>query len=199
MSRPSEQSGNAGTRIVQIGCLLFAVPLLVLLSPLIAALLAWEEYRSRAVYRRFVRQHGASVRGLLIYSNSPNWQGYIEREWLPRIQARLFVMNWSHRERWDREHPLEAMIFSELGDRDFNPAAIVLRKPAPGRLFRRWLTAIRTLDPLGMLAPYDRPADVVRFFPAFRDFKHGRDRTLRAAEQQMWALLDQREDTRGVH
>ena len=186
------KSSNArsGGQVVRLGCLFVAVPLLILLSPLIAILLAWEEYGSRATHRRFRNRHGSEVRGLLIYSNSPNWQAYIEREWLPRLQGRLFIMNWSHRVRWEVECPLEAMIFRELGDREFNPAAIVFRPLVPGRLFRRWLDAIRALDPIGMLAPYERPADVVRFFQAFRDFKHGRDRTLRAQELRLWALLE---------
>lgn len=186
---------NRSSRGVHAGCLVFAAPLLVVLSPLIALLLAWEEYRSHAVHRRFAKRHGPGVRGLLIYSNSPNWQAYIERDWLPRVRGRLFVMNWSERARWDRDLPLEAMIFRELGEREFNPAAVVFRPLAPGRLFRRWFRAIRELDPVGMLAPSEPPAHVVRFFKPFKDFKHGRDRALRAAEAKMWALLDGSDST----
>lgn len=189
---------STGDHAVRMGCLVLAVPLLLVLSPLIALFLAWEEYRSRAVHRQFVLRHGAGVRGVMIYSNSPNWQTYIEREWLPKIRGRLFVMNWSHRAHWDREHPLEATIFRQLGDREFNPAAIVFRPLVPGRLFRRWLFAIRTLDPVGMLAPYEPPADVVRFFQAFRDFKHGRDQTLRSQERRLWELLEDSDSTHVV-
>lgn len=181
---------TSGDHVVRIGCLFFAVPLLVVLSPLIALLLAWEEYRSRTLQRQFVRCHGAAVRGLLIYSNSPNWQSYVEREWLPHLRGRLFIMNWSERAGWERDFPLEAMIFRELGDRDFNPSAIVFRSLVSGHLFRRWLGAVRALDPVGMLAPHDQPVDVVRFFQAFRDFKHGRSHTLKAQERRLWELLD---------
>jgi hypothetical protein len=178
--------------VAAFGCLLFCIPLLVLLSPFIAFLLAWEEWRAGAQRRQFARVHGPEVRGILIYSNSPNWQQYIEQHWLPRIGPRLVVVNWSERARWKDTHPLEAAIFRRhLGDREFNPAAIVFRPLMSGRLFRRWLAAIRALDPLGMLAPYAPSADVVRFFQPFRDYKHGKERALQAAEAELWRLLEE--------
>ena len=183
-------SGHREPRLSSVGCLAFAVPLVVLLSPIIALALAWEEFRSRRLYRQFARQHGPAARGLLVYSNSPNWQGYIEREWLPRLEGRLVILNWSERARWAGEQTVEAALFRLLGDREFNPAAIVFRPLAPGRLFRRWVRAIRELDPIAMLAPYERPVEVVRFFQPFRDHKHGRTDSLRAAERRLWAVLD---------
>lgn len=177
------------SRVAAVGCLVFAVPLLLVFSPIIAAFLAWEEVRSRGLYRQFRRRHGPTVRGLLIYSNSPNWQAYIEQEWIPRLEGRLVVLNWSERARWREDFPLESRIFRQLGDREFNPAAIIFRPPTPGRRFRRWLRAIRELDALKMLAPYESSSDIVRFFQPFRDYKHGRDHTLRAAERTLWTLL----------
>jgi hypothetical protein len=178
--------------VAAFGCLLFCIPLLVLLSPLIALLLVWEERRAGAQRRQFARIHGPQARGILIYSNSPNWQQYIEQHWLPRIGRRLVVLNWSERARWKKTHPLEAAIFRRhLGDREFNPAAIVFRPSMPGRLFRLWLAAIRALEPLGMLVPYASSADVVRFFQPFRDYKHGKERTLQAAEAELWRLLEE--------
>ena len=178
--------------VAAFGCLLFCISLLVLLSPLIALGLAWEEWRARAQRRQFARAHGPETRGILIYSNSPNWQQYIEQHWLPRIGRRLVVLNWSERARWKMTHPLETRIFRRhLGDREFNPAAIVFRPLMPGRLFRRWLVAIRALDPLGILAPYAPSADVVRFFQPFRDYKHGKEHTLQTAEAELWRLLEE--------
>lgn len=189
-------TGGASKRtngVAAVGCLLVVIPLLVLLSPLIALLLAWGEWRAGVVRRRFARAHGPETRGILIYSNSPNWQQYIEQHWLPRIGPRLVVLNWSERATWRREHPLEAAIFRRhLGGQEFNPAAIIFRSSRRGRLFQRWLAAIKALDPIGMLAPYERPVDVVRFFQPFRDYKHGRAHTLRAAEAELWRLLETR-------
>jgi hypothetical protein len=177
--------------IASIGCFLLAIPLFVLLSPIIALVLGWGEWRDGTLRRRFARTHGPEVRGVLIYSNSPNWEQYIERQWLPRIGPRLVVLNWSERARWSETHPLEAALFRRhLGRREFNPAAIVFRPASRGRPFRRWLGALKALDPIGMLAPYESSVDVVRFFQPFRDHKHGKEHTLRAAEAELWRLLE---------
>ena len=189
LSNDRQQQHTKG--VAAIGCALVVIPLLVLCSPLIALLLAWGEWRAGVLRRRFARVHGPATRGILIYSNSPNWQQYIEQQWLPRIGKRLVVLNWSERARWREEHPLEAAIFRRhLGDREFNPAAIVFRSAGRGRLFRRWLASIRALDPIGMLAPYESSVDIVRFYRPFRDYKHGKEHTLHAAEAALWRLLD---------
>jgi hypothetical protein len=126
------------SRLSSVGCLVFAIPLVFPLAPIIALALAWEEFRTRALYRQFVRKHGPAVRGILVYSNSPDRQAHIEREWLPHLDGRLVILNWSERTRWSRERPLEAKICRRsLGDRELNPAAIVFRTLVPGRLFRR--------------------------------------------------------------
>jgi len=182
-----------GSRVVRAGCLVIALPLLIVLSPVIALVLAWKEISRRALEREFTRRHGPDVRGMLVYSNSPNWQVHVEREWIPRLRGRLVVMNWSERARWDRDHPVESKLFRQLGDRDFNPAAIIFRPPTRRRPFRRWLRAIRELDPVGVLAPYQSRVDVVRFFRPFRDYKHGREHALRAAERRLWVLLGDEE------
>lgn len=103
-------------------------------------------------------------RVMLVYSDSPNWQAYIEANILPRLADRAVVLNWSRRRMWRREMPLAAAFFRHFaGSRDFNPMAIVMDR---GR-FRR-----------------------VRFYRAFLDFKHGKDRRLRAAEQELFDLID---------
>jgi hypothetical protein len=97
---------------------------------------------------------------LLVYSNSPHWQAYIEERWLPRLQPLAIVLNWSERAQWPKQHPFEAAIFRTwAGDREFNPLAIVI--PAHG------------------------PVQVIRFWRAFRDYKHGKDHALRVAEHEL--------------
>src|SRR3954452_5429334 len=39
---------------------------------------------------------------LLVYSNSPIWQSYVEEILLPRLRYRAIVLNWSHRRTWRR-------------------------------------------------------------------------------------------------
>jgi hypothetical protein len=176
-------------REARLGCLVVAVPLLILLSPLIALWIVWDRYREGALRRRFVRKHGPQSRGILVYSNSPNWQRYIETNWLPRIGNRLVILNWSERVNWSKRFPVEFALARSLGDRDFNPAAIVLLPSSTASVFATWLQAIRHFDLVGMLAPYSPSKEVVRFFQPFRDFKHGKDHTLRAAEARLWRLL----------
>lgn len=133
--------------------------------------------------RRWPGRHG-----LLVYSNSPHWQTYIETQWLPRLGDRVVVLNWSERTAWNARHPFEAQVFRRFGGN--NPLAVIFVKPPPGATFHAWLLGIRRLDPVHILAPYVSDVKVIRFWQAFRDFKHGKDRALRAAEHELFAALD---------
>ena len=50
--------------------------------------------------RRVGRREGRY--GVLIDSNSPHWQGYIEEHWLPRLGGRLAVLKYLERQHWDK-------------------------------------------------------------------------------------------------
>ncbi|HEX8290659.1 MAG TPA: hypothetical protein VF570_02810 [Pyrinomonadaceae bacterium] len=106
---------------------------------------------------RFWRRHGRFGRFVLfVYSDSPNWKGYVESNILPRVGGHAVTLNWSRRGEWARTHPFEAQVFRHwAGEREFNPLALVIR---PGRRVK-----------------------VFRFWQAFRDFKHGKDRALAEA------------------
>jgi hypothetical protein len=66
---------------------------------------------------------------------------------------------------WKRDRRPDVALFRVFaGDREFNPLAIVV--PSEGRRAR-----------------------VVRFWRAFRDYKHGKDRLLRAAEAELEGYL----------
>jgi hypothetical protein len=137
------------------------LPLVLLALPFLA-IKAWLDGRKRRrLQHEFHAQWGTAGKCLLlVYSNSPHWQAYIEENWLPRLGPVAVVLNWSERARWPEEHPLEAEIFRMwAGDREFNPVAIVL--------------------------PEREPVRVIRFWQAFRDYKHGKDRTLKAAEAEL--------------
>ncbi len=101
----------------------------------------------------------SGARGLLIYSNSPNWQSYIEENWILRYGHQLRVLNWSERASW--KGSLEVRIFRHFigGYRNFNPAVLILR---------------------GLRQPV-----VFRFFYAFRDFKHDRPEALHRLETRL--------------
>jgi hypothetical protein len=142
-----------------------AIPILVLALPFLAAGAWLDRRKRRRLQREFHKRWGAhGKRLLLVYSNSPNWQAYVEENWLPQLESIAVVLNWSERGTWTERHPLEADIFRTwAGDLEFNPLAIII--PPEG--------AVR----------------VIRFWQAFRDYKHGKDRTLRAAEAELGAAL----------
>jgi hypothetical protein len=107
------------------------------------------------------------VRGrdlLIVYSNSPHWQAYVEREWLPRWRDRAVVLNWSERKQWPRSTPAVLLFRAFTGYQAFNPVAMVVP---------RW---------------WGGPT-VVPFWQAFRDLKHGNSLALRHAEGQLEEAL----------
>ena len=123
----------------------------------------WRRWRAVRRFRAVWQSQGRDL--LLVYSNSPNWKRYVEEKWLPRWGNRAVVLNWSERQNWQRERRPEVALFRAFaGDREFNPLGIVV--PQTGRA-----------------------ACVVRFWRAFREYKHGKDRLLLAAEAELEACL----------
>jgi hypothetical protein len=114
----------------------------------------------------FWRAHAIQGRRVLfVYSESPNWQAYIEENILPRIRDMAVVLNWSERGLWSSASPWEARFFRRCsGGREFNLVALVFC--AHGR--------VRS----------------VRFHRAFLDFKHGRESALREAEAELAGLVE---------
>jgi hypothetical protein len=123
----------------------------------------WRKWRAVRQFRAVWGTRGKDL--LLVYSNSPHWQRYIEETWFPRWGHRAVVLNWSERRNWRRARAEVALFRAFAGTREFNPLGIVV--PAIGR-----------------------QADVVRFWLAFREYKHGKDRRLRAAEAELEQYLD---------
>ena len=190
-AHPNSARGGTGG-IAGLGCLLFCIPFFIALAPLILLFTWWEDYRAGAMRRAFVQRWGRTgKRGLLVYSNSPNWQRYVEEQWLPRLGEQLVVLNWSERATWNREHPFEARLFRQYaGNREFNPLALIFLARERHATFRAWMRAIKGRDLVGMLAPSARDVKVIRFWQPFRDFKHGKEGTLGAAEAELFAALD---------
>lgn len=148
-----------------IALLAVVLPFLFLALPFLA-IGAWLDRRKRRrLQREFHARWGSSgKRLLLVYSDSPHWQTYIETHWLSRIDRIAVVLNWSERNRWAEQHPFEAEVFRTwAGGTEFNPVAIVI--------------------------PERGPVQVIRFWQAFRDYKHGKDRALRAAEAELAAAV----------
>lgn len=149
--------------VIALLVLIVCLPILVLALPFagIAAL------RGRLERRRLAAEIGERWQGrrlLFVYSNSPVWQEYLEVNWLPRLADVAVVLNWSERRRWRSEHPFEERVFRRwAGRREFNPIAIAFLP--------------------------DGQVEVIRFWKAFRDFKHGKPGALRAAESRLHEVV----------
>ncbi len=154
------------------------VATLVVLSPLIAvALMVFLPYLAvNGVFNfckgcwlrmRFQIKWGSKGKNtLFVYSESPNWKDYIEREIIPKLSPYAVSLNYSRCAEWKHKKPLEAKIWKHWGGaREFNPMAVVI--PDRGKV------------------------KTVRFHQAFRDYKHGKDHLLRQKEAELYNLISQ--------
>lgn len=122
--------------------------LLYLLWGIVLALAIWLTWRKKAA--------------LFVYSDSPAWKEYIEREILPYIQDRAVILNWSERRKWKSSLPVLAFRYFG-GYRNFNPIGIVFR---PFRLVRTY-----------------------RFFEAFQKLKQGDSRKVEKVRDELFEVL----------
>jgi hypothetical protein len=147
------------------------LPLLPLF--LLVALVAGIIFLAYGLLLRLAVELSWGVRGkrvLLVYSNSPHWQEYIESTWLPRLGPHAVVLNWSERSRWRKERRFAARVFWHFSPyQGFNPMAILFPRL---RLARR-----------------------VSFYQAFRDMKHGKEATLREREETLFAFVAELEES----
>jgi hypothetical protein len=143
---------------------ILGVPLLILVLPLLVLIITF--YLIAGFLLHMAVWCWWCTRGrdvLLVYSNSPIWQSYVEEMLLPRLSHRAIVLNWSHRCTWTPS--LAVLAFRYFGgSREFNPMAIVFR---PFRLARSF-----------------------RFYKPFRDFKHGKTEAVNKMTDQLFALLN---------
>jgi hypothetical protein len=109
------------------------------------------------------------VQVLVVYSESPHWQGYFEQEMIPRLQGSAVALNWSQRRKWRRGSLAVRALHTFGGGRDFNPMVVVFRP-------FRWAKAFR-------------------FRGAFQEHKHGKVDRLRRIEGELFEYLERA----GVH
>jgi hypothetical protein len=148
---------------IALSPLLFIVLLLLLLG-----LPFFVTYRLllRIAFEAFVSAKGRRI--LLVYSRSPVWQEYIEKNWLPLFAEHAMVLNWSDRAMWKGERSFAVWVF------------------------RHWAPA-ENFNPMAIVFPRLRPARRIGFYYAFRDWKHGREATLKDAEKQLFAYIGERQ------
>ena len=136
----------------------------VVLVPLVAPLYLLYRLLLRIAVEIAWGRHGRRI--LLVYSRSPVWQKHVEREWIPHVGNHAVVLDWSDRATWKAQRSLAVRVFEHWRPQeDFNPMAI--------------------------LFPRFRPVRRIGFYYAFRDWKHGKERTLIDREAQLFAFLRQ--------
>jgi len=134
---PKKITGGAKTLLIVISLIIF-LPILLIAG---VFYILWGAILYVSVWLTWRKQYL-----LFVYSDSPIWKDYIEREIIPFVKNRSIILNWSDRKNWKKSLP--ALVFRYFGgDRNFNPIAIVFR-------------------------PF-QPAKTYRFYQAFKKFKHG--------------------------
>ena len=129
-----------------------------------AGILAYWLYGRILLLTSLIAFHKKRIRGVLIWSNSPNWKDYIEKNWQPKIGDRLIILNWSEKERWG--------------------------KSLPARLFHHFCGTQENYYPSIILFRGLRRPLVYRFFFAFRDYKHGDEKALKGLESHLFRKLE---------
>lgn len=140
---------------------LLLASLLIILSPLLLIVVllyfSWGAILYLFIWLRWQEQYA-----IFVYSESPIWKEYIEREILPHIQDRAVILNWSERRKW--KNSLGVLAFRYFGGhKNFNPIGIVFR---PFRLVKTY-----------------------RFFEAFKEFKHGDPKKVEEIRRELFETL----------
>ena len=140
------------------------VAVLVLLSPLILLVLALHFVHKAALYTLvwlLWLPQGRDV--LLVYSDSPIWREYMTTQILPLVKERAVILNWSERRTWPK-WSLAVHVFQSFGGgQNFNPLIAIFR-------------------------PF-RGARVLRFYAAFKDWKHGHTEPVEQLRKDLLLIL----------
>ena len=146
---------------------LLLIPLLLLLPLLLLGFVLWHFGLLFSIWI-FWCLKGQNI--LFVYSDSPNWQEYVEQNFIPRLDDRVVVLNWSTRTKWR------------------NSLAVLA--------FKRW-GGIRGFNPLGVIFRPFKKTRVFRFHQPFLDFKHGKSADLKKMETEFFYLVERTKDRNG--
>ena len=149
--------------LVGIAVMRLSGPFWIVVGVLTLLLVLWQRDRAVGLVRAFRRTFGAHKDFLLVYTESPHWQPYIEQHWLPKWGARMVLFNRSRP--WSKDQ-VEARLWQSV----------------------RW---DREHTPLAIIVPRRGLPQSVELYSAFREFKHGKPERLRRAEARIQQALDQ--------
>ena len=149
-----------------LGVLLVTQPItratLIVFAVIVLITILVDVWRDARAIQDFRTRHGPGKDLLIVYSASPHWQNYIEQNWLSRWEARAISLNRSD-PNW--ENSSSANLWRRLaGSSEHTPVAIVV--PANGN------------------------PQVIRFYHAFRDHKHGKPLALQQKERELETALE---------
>lgn len=104
---------------------ILSIVLLIGLSPILIVALSlyfsWGAILYLTIWLTWRKQFA-----VFVYSDSPTWKDYIEREILPSIQDSVVILNWSERRNW--KNSLAVLAFRYFGgQRSFNPMGMIFR------------------------------------------------------------------------
>jgi len=103
---------------------------------------------------------------LFVYSDSPIWRDYFEKQIIPEIASRAVILNYSDRRHWLHRCWLSSLVFRFFGgSSEYNPLAVYFRP------FRRHRT--------------------FRFWQAFKDSKHGKTNRLEQLQSEFFHCIGQ--------
>lgn len=157
----SRKKHSSWTGMKRRALLLFLCPILLPLVVLAVAL----HFLHRAILYVLVwilwTTRGKDV--LLVSSESPIWHDYMQSEVVPLVRDRAVVLNWSQRKTWDKWSLSVQVFYSFGGRREFNPLVVLFR-------------------------PF-RQARVLRFWSAFKDWKHGYTQSVEALRRELSLML----------
>lgn len=135
-----------------------------ILYGLFLGLLTWKKWRF----------NGKQV--IFVYSDSPTWKEYLEEKLLPKIKGKAIILNWSEHSQWNQD-ALEVQVFNHWASMN-SGSTHSKRKPS-------W----REFCPMAIvLNPWWKPP-IIRFWQAFKEYKHGKDQELKERESELLSHL----------
>lgn len=161
--------------IAPTGCAVVGITLVVIFVLQLGASLPWvvvggiavlwgadrlRQWRIRVLARQF-REATDGRAALVVYTASPHWLPRIESEWMDKWGERAVFFNRSAP--WSRNQPEARLWVAVAGVTEHTPLVVLVPRAGKPR--------------------------VVRFFHAFREFKHGKEARLLRAEAEVDAAL----------
>ena len=148
------------------------------LSPFILPWLIYHHFCKIRLVRQVKEQWlGKGIRGIFVYSDGPHWKEYIETNILPKIGSKLVILNWSKRSTWNNDL-LEVKVYKRWG----NVGRILVNKKL------QWFGG-KEHNPIAVVFQSNEEPKVIKFWNAFKEFKRGKDDTLKKQMALLFELL----------